>query len=641
MFSSIDGKKAKRVAVLLVILAACWIGARADAAAITWVGNGTTNPWDKTSLLWDSNGDGIADTVYADTDTVTFSDSGSATPWIRLKGLMSPGSVTFNVASAEYVVTGADNYTNYFLGGSTGIDKYGLGKVIVDFGAGSSTSAFTGAVNVHEGTLAAIRSGSVGNSTGITRVHDGATLDIMGGTLKYEDVYVQGSGVGGLGALYNGFKTTVDPATRLDQPDAFSDVTLEGDTTVGGVGRIDIKRLATYGGTLVASDGAGGGYDLTVKMTGKDVAPTDPDCDYFVLAGLNVIDLGNVYVDQGVFGLSSSGAGLATDAIVLGDGTVNPATRLRLLGLNSTGTLAGSTPVGSVSKEIVANGGGIFVDPATGYGNDNHWHGSVTLNFDLPVAVAAGRSLTFYNNAAGQGVVGDGGITLFGGGTLTLEGTNTYAGVTTVEAGTLALGASATLSGTTTIETQVGSFFNVSLISGGFTLGGSQTLMGGGTVLGDVVAEGTVEAGSSVGKLTFQDDLDLSAGGMTWELGALVDDADGIAGTDFDQTVVGGDLALGGTSKLTLDLSAVGVPSLSVPFWTAEHTWTVIDGTSNAGGEAFADILGGTYAAGSFETLVGSGDKAGDVLLKYTPVPEPSVLLVLVMGLGMLTLRRR
>ncbi|HLA84462.1 MAG TPA: autotransporter-associated beta strand repeat-containing protein, partial [Thermoguttaceae bacterium] len=399
-------------------------------------------------------------------------------------------------------------------------------------------------------------------------------------------------------------------------------------------------------------------------------------------------DLGNVYVDQGVFGLSMSGAGLATDAIVIGDGTVNPATRLRLLGLNSTGTVAGSTPVGSVSKEIIANGGGIFVDAAAGYGNDNHWYGSVTLNFDLPVAVAAGRSLTFYNNALGQGLVGSGGLVKSSTGVLTLEGANTYSGATTITGGTLALGASATLSGTSTIDVQVDSFFDVSL-PGSFTLGGTQTLMGGGTVTGNVVASigSHVAPGESVGTLningnlgmagtwdvefdgsdntldllTVTGDLDLAGGIINLDGIGMLEVGDYLIGT-YGGTVTGTpateaglqtgdwsiDYAYGGANEIYLIVTG-NIGSAPIPGDT--------DGDLNVDADDAATLAAnwGATVAGGF----GDGDFNGDNVVNALDasilaanwgnhaaegaagVPEPGAAVFLLAGLLMLTIRRR
>lgn len=104
--------------------------------------------------------------------------------------------------------------------------------------------------------------------------------------------------------------------------------------------------------------------------------------------------------------------------------------------------------------------------------------------------------------------------------------------------------------------------------------------------------------------------------------------------------VVSGDLTLGGASKLTVDLSAVGNSDASESFWTVQHAWTIVEGTSNMGGESFAEIVGGTFAAGVFSTSLGSGDAAGDVLLLYSPIPKPSTLALMV-GLAMVGFVRR
>ena len=65
------------------------------------------------------------------------------------------------------------------------------------------------------------------------------------------------------------------------------------------------------------------------------------------------------------------------------------------------------------------------------------------------------------------------------------------------------MGSSGSIATSPQIDVQASAYFDVSLVSGGFTLGSSQTLKGNGTVLGAVTASGTVAPGASIGTLTF------------------------------------------------------------------------------------------------------------------------------------------
>ena len=109
----------------------------------------------------------------------------------------------------------------------------------------------------------------------------------------------------------------------------------------------------------------------------------------------------------------------------------------------------------------------------------------------------------------------------------------------------------------------------------------------------------------------------MSGGGeYVWNLAAL---STSNAGTDYDQLIVGGDVALGGSSTLTLDFSLLGAgedPDGSNAFWDSSHSWKIIDTATNTGGTNFASITNPT--GGSFSTSVGTGGDAGDIFLNYS-----------------------
>ena len=108
----------------------------------------------------------------------------------------------------------------------------------------------------------------------------------------------------------------------------------------------------------------------------------------------------------------------------------------------------------------------------------------------------------------------DGGLTKLGAGTLTLSATETYNGPTTVSNGTLALSSSASLAGSAGFTLASGTF-DVSAVSGSFTLGSGQKITGNGTVNGDfyVASGATLAPGGSIGTLTFNNSLALASGG--------------------------------------------------------------------------------------------------------------------------------
>ena len=220
--------------------------------------------------------------------------------------------------------------------------------------------------------------------------------------------------------------------------------------------------------------------------------------------------------------------------------------------------------------------------------------------------------------------------------TWSLNGANTYTGATTVNGGNLFVNGS------------------IAANSAGVSVGASGTLGGTGTINTTVNVTGNIAAGNisssigdlKVGSVNATAALNFSSGGTyIWQMGAFADDATGAAGTDFDQislTGSGGNLVLGGTSKLMLDFAALGSdPNSADPFWLAAHSWTVIDGeagVTNTGASNFSQVLNASFATGSFTT---NADALGNVTLLFTPIPEPATAALLIGSLGLLVRRRR
>ncbi|HEX9047435.1 MAG TPA: autotransporter-associated beta strand repeat-containing protein, partial [Verrucomicrobiae bacterium] len=118
---------------------------------LAWVGDGNGNIWNTTNTLW-SNGANAA--TFRAGDTVTFDDTGSATPFINIIGSVAPASVTVS----------ADQ--NYTFGGSGIIAGTGL---LTKSGAGSLTisnaNTFSGGVDMQGGTLNLGNGGAIGAGT--------------------------------------------------------------------------------------------------------------------------------------------------------------------------------------------------------------------------------------------------------------------------------------------------------------------------------------------------------------------------------------------------------------------------------------------------------------------------------------------
>jgi autotransporter-associated beta strand protein len=178
-------------------------------------------------------------------------------------------------------------------------------------------------------------------------------------------------------------------------------------------------------------------------------------------------------------------------------------------------------------------------------------------DYDAPgvIGATAGGTLTLSGDGDGDlnyQLRGSGGLIKTGAGTWKLSNVNTYSGNTVVMAGTLALANGVDLlvgtgqgHGSITspsITLSNGATFDVSLATGGFTLGGSQSLLGYGTVAGAVnTSSGSkIYAGldGTYGTNSFSNNLSLASGALCYfDLGTA-------ATGPNDRMVVGGDLVL-------------------------------------------------------------------------------------------------
>jgi hypothetical protein len=160
--------------------------------------------------------------------------------------------------------------------------------------------------------------------------------------------------------------------------------------------------------------------------------------------------------------------------------------------------------------------------------------------------------------------------------------------------------------------------FDVSGVTGGYSLASGKTISGTGLVTGAVTINGTIAPGNSPGDLSFGDNLTL-AGTLNLE---VTDDA----ATMFDRLVGDGanTLALGGV----LNLNNTGYSALLGDTVTVFSNWSSITGS-------FSSITGTDLGGGlSWDTShLGT-------LGTMTVIPESSTALLGGLG-GLLMLRRR
>jgi len=219
-----------------------------------------------------------------------------------------------------------------------------------------------------------------------------------------------------------------------------------------------------------------------------------------------------------------------------------------------TVALSGSGTLGSAANALTINGGildlGALTTPTAG---------AVTISGGTIQNGTLTASTSYTANNSGAATVsaklaGSVALTMSGTGKLTLSGANTYSGDTTISGGTLAMSGSGSLA-SANITVNSGKIFDVSGVTGGYTVAASQSLVGSGVVTGAVtiasstsaITPGGVGGG---GTLSLSNNLTMTSGGLAYF------DVSTTASSGNDQIIVAGNLAL--SSSDTVHISALG-----------------------------------------------------------------------------------
>lgn len=156
-------------------------------------------------------------------------------------------------------------------------------------------------------------------------------------------------------------------------------------------------------------------------------------------------------------------------------------------------------------------------------------------------------------------------------------------------------------------------------------LRGTGNLTQGVTVKGS----GVVEPGNvlrTAGQFTVAGGLGFESGSrFRWDLTSKTTSG---AGVNFDQIrLTAGNLSINTGARVELFFPAGVVPSSADAFWQSPHSWTIIDvdGGTNTGATNFGGVANASdfASAGTFALSSGPG---GDVVLTFTPVPEPAAV---------------
>ncbi len=574
--------------------------------------------------------------------------SGTISQTITLNGT----ALTVNQSADGTFGNGAVSTLTSRLVGSGSLTK--TGSALLTLGGPNS---YTGATTVNGGVLragiasVANVSGAFGVNSNVTLANAfGVSLDLNGfdtqiGTLN-------GGGTSTLGVNVSGATLTLGGGTT-----AASTATYAGD--IGGNGGL----TKVGAGTQILS---GGGFYTGVTTVNAGTLQFATTSSLYGGNGGAWTDTNIVVNNGGVLALRVGGSGFDAAQVAT----------ISALGTGSGGFLAGSS-LGIDTTNGNFTYSNVIADTnagANGVGFVKSGSNTLTLTqnntYTGPTVIAGGtlqvgdggtagtlgagavtnNAALFFNRSDNVTVAnvigGTGGVMQTGAGTTTLTGTNSYTGVTVVNTGTLLVNGN-----------QAAATGNV-LVASGATLGGTGTLGGATTVNSGGVIRGDVGAGT--GTLNTRNVTVAAGGNVDMNLG----------GVDGNQNGTSNRLNVGGN---TLNLSTGAVVRLTaVSGFGTETTGTYTLATLATGSNILLD--GGTVADGQIlgEYTVGAGspnagpialDVSGlptllndskltlrrsgnDVVLSFTPVPEPAFLLA-VCGLavggvvGVRTLRRK
>ncbi len=313
----------------------------------------------------------------------------------------------------------------------------------------------------------------------------------------------------------------------------------------------------------------------------------------------------------------------ATGGITISGGSLN-------FGLNADGTASVLVP------KIVQNGsGGVTISSAiqtnTIATQDQIVSGRVVATFQGHTGITVEGTGTGAVTLGGN-ISGDGGITKNSSSfNLIMSGANTYTGTTTVNAGGLYVNGSlsSTANGVTVTGGTLGGTGTISraitVNSGGTLEGGTSTTVG---TLG-VKAATTVNSGGNLraelGAGTASDKLDMTGGTFALDLknGSLLAlSANGFTRTSTTYTLADLDAA-------TAALLKVNGADVAADTTITTFTSTGGIGGTNTNGVGDIDLVLSGFSLSNGDRFILRRNTAGDLVLSFTPVPEPAGVLLL------------
>lgn len=613
-------------------------------------------------------------TVSAAAGSYTFSGPTAGDKLTGATAINKSGAGTLAITSVNDYVGGTN-----LSGGTLSIDgagRLGSGAVTISQGAtllSTAGSAFALANDVIVGSGGGqIDTGSqnlsVASMSGLT----GVLTKSGAGTLTVNGAFSPGSG-GGV-SVAGGTLALGNSATSSGVYNLGASGVLTGNLLLSGTQRLNVNDNATLsgagqiqlatsgalisnlsgnrGGTVSAGIGlnSSGAPFTAGSWSGATYTPGSFTSTIGATKGANTSTTGNLVVSGVISGASD--VDFSNSTVSGGGGGV--------LTLNAKNTYTGNTTINANTPDVagtanvvlgiddaIPTASGVIVGTKAGIGGailDLHgFNQQVAYLADgANATVGATKNLSIVNQGAQAstltlggavtpgkafgGVIGGGSainVVKTGANTQSLAGANTFTGSTTIQQGTLALTGAGSLA-SPTISVASGATFDVSGVTGGYTLSSAQTLGGTGTVAGATTVAGTIAPGSgAIGTFTLGATTLSGGGGLAFQLY----DATGSAGTGWDLLATDS-LAAPASGSFTIRLasasSSAGASGSALNFnANAAGSWEMISALGLTGFDAnrftvdasgFSNALGG----GTF-SVSDTGSAGTGLYLVFTP----------------------